>query len=86
MNKKGQEGLFIMVAILVITVIVVGVMYLDKVSNDIGQKSNCENMEKNGYKTKLEIFEVLGFDRLDCYVENSPGKYVPYDRFRGTDQ
>lgn len=86
MNKKGQEELiFGLIVFILLVAFATGAMWFSKVQNDRLQTTNCNNLEKNGYNVRMETAELLGFDKLDCFVENSPGKYVPYDRFRGTE-
>jgi len=83
MNRKGNGYIIVAIIIIAIVLIIIGTIKLSVYSNDQLQKANCKALGNNGYDTHLETIRMYGFNWLDCYVETIPGKYVPYDRFRG---
>lgn len=82
MNKRGQEGF---IACIIIVLIIIGLFWVFVLLNDSQQEANCKAMGNNGYNTHIEYIKMAGFTWKDCYIETSPGKSVPYDRFMARD-
>lgn len=75
--KENNILFAVIIGILLLILLIIGMVVL---GNNGFQSENCRLMSENGHNTRLEVF---GNILLDCYVEISPEKYVPYDRYRG---
>ena len=87
MNKKGQSEILISVLIIAaIVLLVYGIGYVDTGMQNHVMRENCRIMENNGHNVKVEPFNGLVYDYVDCYIETVDMKFVPYDRYRGVSE